>query len=139
MPSFARGSAVLLFFTRNDDPFFDCDCDCDCSAERRRSAEIIESCHFANYFVCDALHDSILPFAAGMNATTAALPSVVVVAVSSWWGWHHRTVCGQQSLAGHCSGLLVVCVEVFYFFSYCFFLAAPRAQCASSISVVMFG
>ena len=55
---------------------------------------MIESCNFVNYFACDALHDSILPLAAGMNATTAALPSFVVAAVSSWWGWHLRTVCG---------------------------------------------
>ena len=124
MPSFARGSAVILLFyskysaaTRNDDPFFDCDCDCDCdrSAERRRGAGII----LVDNFACDALHDSIFPLAAGMIATTAALPSFVVVAVSSWWGWYHRTVCGQQSPAGHFVGCLLFgrsCCSCFYFF-----------------------
>ena len=52
---------------------------------------MIESCHLEDYFVCDALHDSILPITAGMNATTADLAYFVVVAVSSW---HRRTVCG---------------------------------------------
>ena len=52
-----------------------------------------------NYFACDALHDSILLLAAGMNATPAVLPSFVVVAVSSWWGWNHRTVDSSRSLA----------------------------------------
>ena len=79
------GEDASLYFA-----FFDCDCDC--SAERRRSVGIIESCHLANYFVCDALHDSILLLAAGMNATPAALPSFVVVDVSSWWGWYRRTM-----------------------------------------------
>ena len=52
---------------------------------------MIESCHLLNYFVCDALHDSILLLAAEMIYITASLPSFVVAAVSSWWG---RTVCG---------------------------------------------
>ncbi len=42
----------------------------------------------------DALHDSILPLTAGINAISAALSSFDVVAVSSWWGWYRRTVCG---------------------------------------------
>ena len=46
------------------------------------------------YFACDGLYDSILPLAAEMNATTAALQSFVVVSVSSWWGWYRRTVYG---------------------------------------------
>ena len=83
-----------------------------------------------NYFACDALHDSNLPLAAGMNDITAALPSFVVVAVSSWWGWYRRTVDRSRSLAilwADC------CLGGNILLFYLLFFAASGFQCAGSI------
>ena len=99
------------------------DCDCDCSAGRRRSGGKI----LVDYFACDALHDSILPLAAGMNATTAALPSFVVVAVSSWWGG----IVAQwiEVARWPLCGLLVVCVEDFVTFLSTFLGCTGSSMC----------
>ena len=74
--------------------------------------------------MCDALHDSILPLDAGMHATTAALPSFVLLLLCRHGGGGIvvRYVDSSHSLAIVVDWMLfVVCsVGVVYFFIYYF-------------------